>query len=288
VGRYSERARVLIVCDDEVDRDTLRVFVGTMGYQWMVASNLDEAVEILNREPTAAAILDSRHLTLEAGQENRSLREVLMRLPGRIIVLTKETSGDVMSEIARRYSLPIIQRERIAQDIWSSLETLLHPSTAMQRITEAARLVMDTLLMPLPEGIRNSRMDKRQLVYESESVTADISLEPRSESILISLVGQILRKTEPRRPLGGVSVVVEGREGLLGSAMTNEWGEFSYQMKSQPIIALELVVNPNHWVKIVLPELNPGSMDACTREEEPRNRKPSEAVRSKLRKIEEK
>jgi hypothetical protein len=280
VGAFRKRSRVLIISRREEDRDTIRVLVGTMGCQWVLASDLKEALDILNKEETSAVILDSRCAINESGREDERLNEILLRLPGRVIVLADERSGVGTSDLVRKLSLPLVQRDRITQDLWVCLEALIRPRAAVLRITEEARLILDTLLQSLPAGIRYSQLNTRQLVYDADSLTTDISLErvPASNSIL--LVGQIMWKGEPELPCKGVAVVLQGQEGPLGLAVTNESGEFSFEFKKEPSVAIEIEDRANHCVTIISPGLD-WDMKIESQSGDPAGREPSPGATAK-------
>lgn len=249
------RPRVLIICDREVERDSIRVLVGTMGCLWVVAANLKEALEVLNREAVSVTILDSQCALPDADPEERALREILVRLPGRLLMLTDEAGSPFSGHLVAKYSLPYVQRDRLAKDLWGCMEQLLHPRRAFPRIIEAARLILDSFLQPLPSGVRHSQGDERHLVYEAESFVVDLSIEHIPSTNHISLLGQILRKDKPDLPLNDVRVVLQGQKGPLELEVTNDSGEFSFEITREPSVVLEIDDRPNHCVTLVSPEL---------------------------------
>src|SRR5690348_8197808 len=224
--------RVLIICERAAERDTIRVLVGTMGCQWILASNMDEALMILGRERTSAALLELPGSISNPIQMHESVRELLVRFPGRVIVLTDETPSPEISKFIAQYSIPSVTRSRLTVDLWPCLESMVYPHLGLRRINEVARLVLDTFLRPLPAGVRFVQPDTRQLVYESQSLIADISLERPPGSIRTTLLGQIMRASEPRLPFNGVPVALKGRKGPLELKMTNESGEFSFEFQN--------------------------------------------------------
>lgn len=248
--------RVLIICERAAERDTSRVLVGTMGCQWLLASNLEEAFALLNKEHASAALLELPGRISDPEQMDRNLRELLMRFPGRVIVMTDETPGPEVVELVRKYGVPFFALDRLTTDLWPCLEPMVYPQLGIRLITQVARLVLDTFLRPLPAGIRFMQSDRRQLLYEAQSLTADISFELAPDSSRATLLGQIMRKNEPRNPLNGASVVLKGDKGPLGLKMTNESGEFSFEFQDERKITLEIEVTPNEWVAIVSPILD--------------------------------
>lgn len=248
--------KVLIICERAAERDTIRVLVGTMGCQWVLASGIDEALTLLSRERTSAALLELPGAVSDPTKVDQGVRELLVRFPGRVIVLTDEKPTPMTSELISKYSIPFVQRDRLAVDLWPRLESMVYPQLGTRRITTVARLVLDTFLQPLPAGIRALQPDTRQLVYDASGLTADISFECSPIPTRLTLVGQILRTKEPQVPLNGVSVVLKNRKGPLDVKMTNEAGEFSFEFQNERSVSLEIEVSPNDWVLILTPPLD--------------------------------
>ena len=248
--------RVLIICERAAERDTIRVLVGTMGCQWALASGIDEALALAGRERTSAALLELPGTKSDAVRIDQGLRELLVRFPGRVIVLTDESPSPMISELLSRYSIPTVQRDRLAVDLWPRLESMVYPQLGIRRITNVGRLVLDTFLRPLPAGIRYLQADTRQLVYEGPALTADIAFERFPDSNRTTLTGQIMRTPLPQIPLNGVPVVLKGQQGPLGLMITNEAGEFSFEFQSERSVSLEIEVSPNNWVLLMSPPLD--------------------------------
>jgi len=250
---FPVRQSVLIISGNAAGRETIPLLVGSMGCRWILAPTLEQALATLDREPTATAILDSRLLITGSEKKNEILREILVRLPGRVILLLNEPYDRAAVDFATAYSLPFINSDRWAQDLWGSLETLLRRATVANRVEETARLALDTFRQPLPLGIRSSQTSIRHLLYETSSLSIDISFELLPESNSTSLGGQVLTNTDPTRALAGAPVRLRGLERPLGFAMTNQSGEFIFQFKREPNVILEIEDRPNHSVTIYSP-----------------------------------
>lgn len=248
--------RVLIICEGAVERDTIRVLVGTMGCQWALASGIDEALALASRERTSAALLELPGRNSDAVRVDQAVRELLVRFPGRVIALTDESPTPGIRELLSRYSIPSVQRDRLAMDLWTRLESMVYPQLGIRRITKVARLVFDTFLQPLPAGIRNLQPDTRQLVYEAPALTADIAFERFPDSTRTTLTGQIMRTSSPQIPMNGVPVVLKGQKGPLGLMITNEAGEFSFEFQDERTVSLEIEVTPNDWVLLMSPPID--------------------------------
>jgi hypothetical protein len=148
-----------------------------------------------------------------------------------------------------------MNRDRWAQDLWGSLETLLRLPSVAERIRETARLTLDTFLQPLSAGIRYMRPRVRHLLYETSTLAVDVSFEQLPDLNSIRLGGQILSNVEPQRSLNGARVALLGAKGLLGLAVTNQSGEFLFDFEKEPQVVLEIEDAPNHRVAIHSPNL---------------------------------
>jgi hypothetical protein len=227
-----------------------------MGCQWVLASGIEEALTLLGRERTSAALIELPSAISDPAKLEEGIRELLVRFPGRIIVLTDGTPAPLTNELFSKYSIPSVQRDRLAVDLWPRLESMVYPQLGSRRITRVARLVLDTFFDPLPAGIRHLQPDTRQLVYEAPALTADISFECSPNSPRMTLVGQVLRTKEPQVPLNGVSVVLKSRNGPLNVKMANEVGEFSFEFQDERTVSLEIEISPNEWVLLITPPLD--------------------------------
>jgi len=75
-----------------------------------------------------------------------------------VIVLTDGIPTPAVSEVISKYSIPWIQRDRLAMDLWPSLDPMVYPQLALRRVTKAARLVLDTF-MQLGWKCRRSKVE---------------------------------------------------------------------------------------------------------------------------------
>jgi len=247
--------RVLIICERAAERETIRVLVGTMGCQWVLASRIEEALAMLNLERISAALLELPRAVSDPDQMHKNVREFLVWFPGRVMALTDGIPTPAISELISKYSIPWVQRDRLAMDLWPRLESMVYPQLGMRRFTKVARLVLDTFLKPLAPGIRYLQPDTRQLVYEAQDLTADIAFERPPDSTRTTLLGQLMRTNEPQILMNGVPVVLKSPKVLLGVRTTNEVGEFAFEFQNERSVSLEVEVSPNHWVLIVSPPL---------------------------------
>jgi CheY-like chemotaxis protein len=245
--------KVLMLGANALVRDNVRVLLGSMGYQCLVASNLKEAFALLQQETPDAAILDPQQANSPAARIVAAFHKMAPHLRGRAIVLMGEESDPELLQVLDAYLLPRVPREVLLQELWPSLDLLLRMAAAPQ-VTRSAPLVFDSLLQPSLAGVRSSHPTVRRLLYESDSLVADLSLEAQRDSQRIMLVGQVVDDAKPEPQLSSIPVVLQGLAGLMGIARTNEWGEFRFEFNFEPGVSLEIGARENYWVSIGLPD----------------------------------
>src|SRR5438094_9669262 len=106
--------KVVIIFERAAERDTIRVLVGTMGCQWILASGIQEALTLLGRERTSAALRELPGAISDPAKLEQAVRELLVRFPGRVIVLTDQAPGPLTNELISNYSIPSLQADRLA------------------------------------------------------------------------------------------------------------------------------------------------------------------------------
>jgi CheY-like chemotaxis protein len=253
IGRQLHK--VLIISQEWLARDTMRVLLGSMGCQCVVASNVQQAIAVLEQENPDAAIVDLRSSGSSAVPIS-GLDKINEMLGGRVVVLTGEEGEKEAKELLERYSLPSIPWDRLFQELWGSLESVFRPMKVLGLIKNAARLVFDSFLQPMPAGVRSvSQLASRQLVYRSGSLMADLWLEPQTDSPNLALVGQIVDSDKPDRQLDLIPVALHGPKGRIAHATTNKFGEFCFNFDSGPSVSLEIEVGGNQCVSVALPSL---------------------------------
>ena len=249
------RPKLLMLGADALVWDSVRVMLGSMGYHCVVASTLKEALSLLKAQKPDVAILDPRQVGSPPARMVAAFHKMIPTLRGRTIVLTDKESDPELLRVLDAYSLPQVPRHLLLQGIWPSLDSLLRGNIVHRQITQSARLVLDSFLQPLGADARYSQQfSARRLLYESEDLIADLSLEPQVDSQRITVVGQVLDAAQPARQLASFSIVLQGQAGPITVATTNELGEFHFDFDSEPGLTLEIGVKRNHWISLELPD----------------------------------
>lgn len=255
MANEQDRRKVLIIEDSTSTGETMRVLLGSMGYQCVSVSNAREALAVLEHENPVIAIFDRQGEGPTATHLGSDVGKIIARLRGRVIVVKSGESSREVNDLIGLYSLPHIRRDRLVQELWSNLEVLLRPSAALQRVTRVARLIFDSFRQPLPAGVRTAQSTVRRFVYEYGFLSADVSFEPKTDSQVIELVGQIMDSANPDHRLEGMPVVLRGPKGPIALAMTNEFGEFRLEFDFEPNVTVEFKTSKDQWVTLVSPSL---------------------------------
>jgi CheY-like chemotaxis protein len=254
IGRQSRK--VLIICEEPSARDTMRVLLGSMGCQCVVAPSVQQAIAVLEQENPDAAIVDPRVSGSSAAPIVSGLDRIYAMLGGRVVVLTEQESEQEFKKLLERYCIPSVTRNRLLQELWGNLESLFRPKEVLRRIINAAHLVFDSFLQPMPAGVRGvSQIPARQLVYQSGSLMADLRIEPQTDSRNVALVGQIADSNRSDRQFDSIPVVLHGPKGPIALATTTEFGEFQFNFDFEPSVTLEIEVPGEPWISVALPSL---------------------------------
>ncbi len=122
----------------------------------------------------------------------------------------------------------------------------LHRPRKHSRLQRFATLLFDSLLAPVPEGVRVSTLNAggsiRQMLFRSGSVVVDLRLTPRAGSDQVILVGQVLNLSRESIGSPAVRVVLERGRAALAAAVANEFGEFVLEYLEKDDLQLRLEV----------------------------------------------
>lgn len=122
-----------------------------------------------------------------------------------------------------------------------------------------AQQLFDSLLEPLPSGVRSTATAPRQLLFEAESLRIDVRLEPIPDSGSMGLIGQALDSSNPQCRLEGASVALFKSGKLVAETKTNHFGEFQLQCDQGARLELRIQFpsRPEVSVFVVEPEQSP-------------------------------
>ena len=246
--------KVLMIGAHQLVLDNVRVLLGTMGCLCVVGSNVKDVRALLEREKPDAAVLDPQLLDSPPVEVLAALHTVALSLQGRVVVLTRDQDDSELLNVVDAYSLPRVPVDALLQVLWPCLDSLLHRNIARRRVKRSARIVFDSFLQPLADGVRSAQISDHRLLYESGDVMVDLLLEAPRDLQRIRLVGQVLDPTKPGPQLHSAPVVLQGKTEPIEIATTNELGEFQFNFDPGPDLRLEIGVRENHWLSLELPD----------------------------------
>lgn len=102
--------------------------------------------------------------------------------------------------------------------------------------------LFDSYELPASEGIRNSVIAARQLLFRIGSVFVDLEVGRETDSNRASITGQVLDSSNPGCPPSGVPIALLDAGRPVASTSSNDHGEFRLQfaLKDNLKLSVEL------------------------------------------------
>ena len=170
------RFKVLMIGVNRLVRDNVRVLLGTLGCGCVIGSSLGDSPALLQNARPDVAVLDQQLLNSTPPGILTAFHKVFFKLRGRTVLLTREDGAAETLKVLDAYSIPKVSVDLVFEQLWPCLDSLLHRSGAPS--VQNARLAFDSLLQPVPAGIRSAQPADRTLLYEAGEVMVDrLSLE---------------------------------------------------------------------------------------------------------------
>jgi len=116
---------VLIVEGEPSIRNVLYVLLAGLGCEGDIAHNGQQALAMIKKQSFDAVLLDLRCSEIPAGEMASAIRELRPNLVGRVLVITGEVSDAQTMEMIKKNCWPYIPRQRVMQEVWGRLRTLL-------------------------------------------------------------------------------------------------------------------------------------------------------------------
>lgn len=130
----SEHRKVLIVEDDAAIRNVLYVLLAGVGCDGDIAYSGRQALAMMSRQDFDAVLLDLRCINLPAEEVFSQIKQIRPSLVGRVLVLTGELTDPKTLELIERHCLPHVHSNRLMQDLWVRLRTLLNPTRSPKTV----------------------------------------------------------------------------------------------------------------------------------------------------------
>lgn len=122
---------VLIVEEEPSIRNVLYVLLAGLGCEGNVAHSGRQALSMISRESFDAVLLDFRCPDIVSEQVVEKICALDPKLLGRVLVITGEVSNQQTLDLIQRYSLPHVPYDRIMQELWNRLQTILSATPAV-------------------------------------------------------------------------------------------------------------------------------------------------------------
>jgi hypothetical protein len=95
-----------------------------------------------------------------------------------------------------------------------------------------AKLLFDSGLSPVQQGVRSGGSAARQLLFGIGTYRIDLRMEPQLDSDKVAVIGQVLHSADPSEGLGALPVaLVRGRK-VVAETITSPYGEFNMECDS--------------------------------------------------------
>ncbi len=115
------------------------------------------------------------------------------------------------------------------------------------------RLVYDSFKEPLPAGLRARHRLTRHALYEAGDFSVDIRLEHQPGTPSVTLVGQIVNRSDPGGSPAGLPVYLVSGGKCLVQSTSNDYGEFQFEYRPRRHLRLYMQGNQRIQNDIELP-----------------------------------
>jgi hypothetical protein len=123
-----------------------------------------------------------------------------------------------------------------------------------------ARLIHDSMMAPLPAGMRSQDRVSRHALYEAGSYYLDLQVQQQPRSGLVTLIGQIADRDNPSAVAADVPVWVMDRKSLVASTLCNQFGEFHLEYPAARNLRLQVPLPAaRKRLEVSLNRLNPAT-----------------------------
>src|SRR6266852_9507077 len=258
-----ERQRILIVGEDQLARDDIRILLGSAGCECTVAASVEQTLATMGQKKFDAVVLDPKCSSSQAAQMISRINEFHPDLIKHVVFITDENTDSEIKDLAERYAIPRVQRKFLLQQLLGSLEALFRPEALFPGATHVARVISDSFRDPLPAGVRGSQDRSRRLLYAAGSLRLDLLIEPDAGFHRLALAGQILDSAKPDRRFDGVPVMLQGWKGPVAQVTAGEFGEFHLDFRFEANINLEIKITETNCIKVPLPVMERARRNAA-------------------------
>jgi hypothetical protein len=208
----------LLIAGQSSVRDIVSDFLATQGCACTCVASPDECAG-LHMLAFDAVLVDAAGL----GKPVSWIMQIVEACPEVSDRIFEINSAVAHPQTPERSTDDLLQQVRAS--LWESFMTPRSAGTASQRV-EVARLVFDSFHSSRSKDVRGARTSTRQLAYRHKGVTIDVFIEPKEDSGLVRLAGQILGPYISPGENNGVTVLLLDGMKIQSQTSTNQFGEF--------------------------------------------------------------
>lgn len=123
------------------------------------------------------------------------------------------------------------------------------------RHARMARLLSDSLLAPLPAGVRSEASGQRRILGRAGRWSFDLRFEP-SAGKRVYLTGQVLGSAPQHAVPAGLVIALMSADTLLARTEANQFGEFHLQFVPKTGLQMYVDIPGSRPIGIALPDLD--------------------------------
>jgi len=116
---------VLIIEDEPSIRNVLHVMLAELGCEGDTAHSGRQTLPVIEKDSFDTMLLDLRHPEMSVGELLPAIKDLRSNLVGRVLVITGEVSDPQTMQRIKMNCRPPISRQRVKQERWERLRTLL-------------------------------------------------------------------------------------------------------------------------------------------------------------------
>ena len=251
--------RILTVADDASMCVLIRTLLQAMGCKCSTAPNEEQALAQIEREPFDALLLLAHNLESILEDLILSVRETCPELSQRTLVIRGDDEDPKVRGLVERYGLFSIPQEQLIRQLWPALQLAL---TSRQRlsgrghIARLADLVFDSFKLTQPAYVRGAHQSVRQLAYRYIDVMIDLQIESLPSLDRISITGQVMNTVKHSGWDDGLIVLAMSGRQTIARAITDRFGEFTFEFDIVDNLGIEVQIGPVQWVSVPLGDMN--------------------------------
>lgn len=186
----------------------------------------------------------------------RSRMEEHLQSPCPRCTVVAETLGH-FAETAKQESLYEIPEYAVRSA--KAIFALQRPERVQLMPRLVAKLVFDSFREPLPAGVRGQTRTSRQTLYHAGSYSIDLRIEQERGAREVVAVGQLFDRSDPRRRMAMVPVILTSGEDIVAKTLSNSFGEFQLHYSPARHLRLHVPLLEKSAIELDLDPANPAN-----------------------------